>query len=205
MKLKPQQINAPLESLAFPVFSHSELLAWFEQYTGQVLTWKQLQEAPSTVTTSAKGIYKPKGLDYALSISQRLDSPYSDQKPIYQENGSWRYSYAQEETQRGESENLFTNVGLKNCMDDGVPVAVLVQLSKKPKVTTYRILGLANVISWEDGFFTLESTTLGEDGITASTTPDNEYAYSPKGVEDNRVRTLREITKRQGQGAFRSG
>lgn len=184
---------------------HSDLLTWFEQQTGQVLTWQQLQQAPSTVAISAKGIYKPKDLVYALSISQRLDSPYSDQKPAYQENGSWRYSYAQEETPRGDSAKLFTNLGLKRCMDDGVPVAVLVQLSKKPEVTTYRVLGLAKVISWEDGVFSLESTTLAENGISASPTVDDSSAYSPVGVEDNRECTLREITKRQGQGAFRSG
>jgi hypothetical protein len=193
----------PLQETQF--ISHSDLLAWFALHAGQVLTWEQLQQAPATVAISAKGIYKPKGLVYALSISQRLDSPYSDQKPVYQKNGSWHYTYAQEETQRGDSTSLFTNQGLKKCMDDGVPVAVLVQLSQKPKVTTYRMLGLAKVISWEDGFFTLESTTLGEDDITASPAADDSATYSPKGVEDNRERTLREITKRQGQGAFRSG
>lgn len=195
--------ETPLQESQF--ISHSELLAWFEQYTGQVLTWEQLQQAPGTVTISAKGIYKPKELVYALSISQRLDSPYRDQKPVYQENGSWHYSYAQEEAQRGDSASLFTNQGLKRCMDDAVPVAVLVQLSKKPKVTTYRILGLAKVISWEDGFFTLESTTLEDDGITASPTIDDSSTYSPTGIEDNRERTLKEIAKRRGQGAFRSG
>ena len=148
-------IETPQQESQF--INHSELLAWFEQYAGQVLTWEQLQQAPATVTISAKGIYKPKELAYALSISQRLDSPYSDQKPVYQENGSWHYSYAQEETQRGDSASLFTNQGLKKCMDDGVPVAVLVQLTKKPKVTTYRILGLAKVISWKDGFLPLRA------------------------------------------------
>lgn len=184
--------------------THSELLAWFEQRTGQVLTWEQLQNAPSTVVISAKGIYKPKESDYALSISQRLDSPYSDQMPVYQENGSWHYTYAQEESPRGSSTKLFTNQGLYRCKEDGVPVAVLVQLTKKPQVTTYRVLGLAKVISWEKGFFTLESTTLSEDGITISAANESS-TFSPDGVEDNRTRTLKEITLRQGQGAFRSG
>lgn len=185
--------------------SHSELLDWFEQQTGKELTWEQLQQAPSTVAISAKGIYKPKDLVYALSISQRLDSPYSDQAPEYQEDGSWQYFYAQEESTRGDANTLFTNQGLKKCMDDGVPVAVLVQLSKKPDVTRYRMLGLAKVIAWENKVFTLESTTLAEDRISASHNVDVSSYYSPTGVEDNRKRTLREITKRQGQGAFRSG
>lgn len=194
MNLTPQQISA-----------HSALLEWFEQYTGQTLTWKQLQQAPRIVAISAKGIYKPKDLQYALSISQRLDSPYSDQTPIYQENGSWHYSYAQEETPRGDSASLFTNQGLKKCMEDGVPVAVLVQTSKKPKVTTYRVLGLARVISWQNGFFSLESTTLAETGISSTPFVVDSSTYSPKGIEDSRERILRELIKRQGQGAFRSG
>nr|WP_180203844.1 DUF2002 family protein [Pseudomonas sp. SbOxS1]NYU03606.1 DUF2002 family protein [Pseudomonas sp. SbOxS1] len=185
--------------------SHSKLLGWLSRHTGKELTWEQLQQAPSTVTISAKGIYKPKELMYALSIRQTLDSPYSDQQLDYQENGSWHYSYAQEENPRGNSADLFTNQGLKKCMDDGVPVAVLVQLSKKPEVTKYRMLGLAKVVSWKDGVFTLESTTLSENDITANLTPGHSTTYSPNGVEDNRKRTLREIAQRQGQGSFRSG
>lgn len=170
-----------------------------------MISWERLQQAPGTVAISAKGIYKPSGVPYALSVSQRLDSPYSDEKIVYQEDGSWRYRYAQEEKQNGDSASLFTNKGLKKCMVDGVPVAVLVQLSKKPKVTTYRILGLAKVIAWADGFFTLESTTLAEHSLTTNPVSDLEATYSPKSVEDERERTFKEIAKRQGQAAFRSG
>jgi hypothetical protein len=186
---------------------HLQLLSWFEQFTGQVLTWEQLQQAPDTVTISAKGIYKPKWLDYALSIRQTLDSPYSDQEPIYQDDGSWLYLYAQEESQFDSSAALFTNQGLKRCMDDGVPVAILKQLSKKPDVTRYQVLGLANVISWDNGFFTLKSTTL----VSASSIQSLQFPeqpatyYTPQGVEDHRRRIVREIALRQGQAAFRSG
>ncbi|MFC3532316.1 HNH endonuclease [Vogesella facilis] len=191
---------------------HLELLSWFEQYAGQVLTWEQLQTAPDTVTISAKGIYKPQSLPYALSIRQTLDSPYSDQEPEYQADGSWRYKYAQEEEKGGDSARLFTNQGLKRCMEDGVPVAVLRQLTKKPDVTRYRVMGLANVETWENGVFTLQSTTLAsldqeaeqrESESIGPTAPHSEF--DPEGVEDTRKKTLREITKRQGQPAFRSG
>lgn len=185
--------------------SHFALLAWFEQYTGQVLTWEQLQEAPSTVAISAKGIYKPRGLAYALSISQRLDSPYSDEKAVYQENGSWQYRYAQEESQGRDSTSLFINQGLNQCMRDGVPVAVLVQLSKKPKITTYQVLGLAQVISWAHGFFKLESTTLSGSDIKAGLASGEFSTEFIISVEDNREIAFREIAKRQGQAAFRSG
>ncbi len=186
--------------------SHSNLLAWFEQFTGQLLTWEQLQEAPATVTISAKGIYKPSTTRYALSIRQTLDSPYGDQEPEYQDDGGWRYRYAQEENKKGSSSALFTNQGLKHCMDDGVPVAVLRQISKKPQVTRYQILGLAYVTAWKDGFFTLQSTTLSDQQLAAGTRLIEQPAgFDPQYSQDNRKRTFREITTRQGQPKFRSG
>jgi len=193
-----------------PVSNYLELLAWFEQYTGKVLTWAQLQAAPDTVTISAKGIYKPKSCPYALSIRQTLDSPYSDQEPEYQDDGSWRYRYAQEEDKNVDSATLFTNQGLKRCMDDGMPVAVLRQLSKKPHVTRYRVLGLANVVAWEDSIFTLQSTTLASlnavvETETTTESTDQLKGFDPQDVEDTRKKILREITTRQGQPAFRSG
>lgn len=189
---------------------HYGLLAWFEQYVGQVLTWEQLQSVPSTVTISAKGIYKPKFLPYALSIRQTLDSPYIDQEPEYQEDGSWRYKYAQEEDKEGDSTKLFTNQGLKRCMEDGIPVAVLRQLSKKPDVTRYRVLGLANVMEWTNGIFILQSTTLpgidaGQVAPQSIMHAEHQNEYDPSVVEDKRNKALREITTRQGQPAFRSG
>jgi hypothetical protein len=203
MSLTPMQINTFLEQFDN---NHFGLLAWFEQHAGQVLTWKQLQQAPDTVTISAKGIYKPEKLNYALSIRQTLNSPYSDQEPIYQEDGSWCYQYAQEEDKLGDSAALFTNLGLERCMDDGVPVAVLKQLSKKPEITRYQVLGLAKVVSWENGVFTLQSTTLSDPTIKLGLTVDEPMSsFTPDGAEDNRRRDLREIALRQGQPAFRSG
>lgn len=185
---------------------HYKLLAWFEQYAGQVLTWQQLKQAPGIVVTAAKGIYKPANVSYALSIRQTLSSPYSDQAPVYLEDGSWRYKYSQEEHPVRDSAALFTNQGLKRCEEDGVPVAVLKQLSQKPAVTRYQVLGLAKVLTWEGGIFTLQSTTLsacilGENRLRDGRAED----YEPKGAEDNRRRAMREITQRQGQPAFRSG
>lgn len=97
---------------------HDSLLDWFEQRAGQILTWEQLQAAPATVTISAKGIYKPASLRYALSIRQTLDSSYGNQEPEYQQDGSWHYRYAQEQNKNGNSASLFTNQGLKHCIGD---------------------------------------------------------------------------------------
>lgn len=67
------------------------------------------------------------------------------------------------------------------------------------------MLGLAKVVAWENKVFTLESTTLTEALIRTNQKLDDSLPYSPAGIEDSRKRILREITERQGQGAFRSG
>lgn len=206
----PALIGSPNTDNAVPdekiAVNHAALLCWFEQFSGQILTWEQLKSAPATVVTSAKGIYKPASLRYALSIREILDSPYGNQEPKYQNDGSWCYEYPQEENKNGNSAALFTNQGLKYCMDDCVPVAVLKQLSKKPNATRYLLLGLANVVAWENGVFTLQSTTLAsQDQAFATQSQAASVGYDPQNVEDHRKRTMREITARQGQPKFRSG
>lgn len=60
----------------------------------------------------------------------------------------------------------------------------------------YRVLGLAKVVGWEDGFFELRS-------YAAATTGD-DLGQSAVSLEDARRRTQRAIVARQGGGAFRS-
>lgn len=106
----------------------------------------------------------------------------------------------------GDSAALFTNLGLERCKDDGAPVAVLKQLSKKPEKTRYQVLGLAKVVSWKNGVFTLQSTTLSDPTIKPDLTVEEPMSsFTPDEVEDSRRRILREIVMRQGQPAFRSG
>lgn len=41
---------------------HNEALAWFDQHTGQTVTWKAMQdhtEEGARLVNQAKGIYKP--------------------------------------------------------------------------------------------------------------------------------------------------
>lgn len=185
-------------------------LRWFQDRAGQTVTWQELQDGPCLLVTTAKGIFKPKEQEYALSVRQTLDSPYKDEEPKYQDDGSWTYRYAQEGS--GSNPNhLYTNRGLMACKRDGVPVGVIRQISKKPDVTRYEVLGIARVISWENGVFTLRSTVL-DDPLLVPTqrlhiaSPEElPYGFDPKFAEDARQKVLREVIRRQGQRAFRSG
>jgi hypothetical protein len=54
-------------------------------------------------------------------------------------------------------------------MEDSVPIGVLLQTKPKPGVQ-YRVLGLALVTDWQDGYFILEG--FSDSGEAASRDPD---------------------------------
>lgn len=189
--------------------THELGLRWFQQHAGKEVTWQDLLNGPCRLVTSAKGIFKPKDLDYALSVRQTLDSPYPDEEPVFQDDGSWTYRYAQE-GQASDLERAYTNRGLIACRDHKIPVGVLRQVSRKPAETRYLVLGLATVESWEAGIFTLRSTVLDDAELSPPSllhiaSPLEPYGFDPALVQDARQKILREVVRRQGQKPFRSG
>lgn len=174
--------------------AHRDALEWFHVRTGQEISWPGPLNG-LFLLNKAKGIHKPTGLQHALSIRQSLDSPYTDSDPLVIEDGQWSYRYAQERTDPGRRDKSFTNKALMRNLEDGVPVAVVRQVKRKPNAR-YLVVGLANVVNWENGFFELRS-------YAAATTVD-DLAQSAASLEDARRRTNRAIVARQGAGAFRS-
>ena len=137
---------------------HERALRWFENHTGQTLAWSEIAANTETgvrLATLAKGIYKPAYTDYALSVRQAIDGPYADKEVDRREDGSWTYPYYQENADLPQRDRAATNRGLVKCMNDGVPIGVLLQTKPKPGVE-YEVLGLAMVTEWEDGYFILE-------------------------------------------------
>jgi putative restriction endonuclease len=116
----------------------------------------QTTEGKTLLATKAKGIYKPAWSIYALSVRESLKGRYPDREPVYRTDGTWSYRYFQENRSVTARDDEFTNRGMLACSRDGVPVGVLRQVKPKPH-PTYRILGLATVVSWDNGYFTLES------------------------------------------------
>lgn len=195
-------------------------LAWFHAMRGQEIGWPSPSPVAGTphVVTSAKGIYKPEGSEVALSVRQTLSSPYADRPVTTREDGTWVYAYHQEGTEPTERDSDFTNVGLMKNIATGSPVAVLVQTQVKPRVL-YRVLGLAVVTRWSEGFFYLEG--FGELGQvhtegwrSEDEVLDQQARELASGEEspsdgldpayDARVRVRTDIVRRQGQGKFRN-
>lgn len=193
---------------------HRQRLAWFEDHRGEIWPFPPPLEDELRLAARAKGIYKPKELDHAVSIRINVGSPYADGVPVPTDDGGWLLSYHQEGNDPADRDRQYTNRALMRCIADGVPVGVLREVARAMHRTQYEVLGLALPITWSDGYFFLESvdppgtpatdivsdvleaTARAELDDAAVTIPDDDY--------DARLRTYREIVARQGQSAFRA-
>ena len=134
---------------------HQSALRWFMDHRDEERTWPGSMPDGTLLVTQAKGIYKPRWTNYALSVRQGIGGQYSDTDPEIRSNGTWSYLYFQENIDPSQRDSQYTNRGMVDCMRDSVPVGVLRQVSGKPS-PKYRILGLALVARWEAGYFFLE-------------------------------------------------
>ena len=145
---------------ALPV-QHQRALRWFIDHARTIQPWPGKLDEETLLATKAKGIYKPKWSKYALSVREVLGEPYPDREPVERQDGTWSYRYFQENRDPEALMKEFTNRGLLACRDNRVPVGVMRQTHGKPNVR-YRILGVALVVDWRDGYFQLEG--LSPDG-----------------------------------------
>jgi hypothetical protein len=151
------------------------------------------------------------GFDGRLSIRIVLDSDYADGGVVQLPDGGWMLKYHQENSNPDERDREYTNRGLVACMEDHVPVGVLREVGRVGRQRQYKVLGLAKLVRWDDGFFHLESmpeplphdakrliarAQANFDGESAADIPDND--------EDARERVAREVVARRGQSTFRA-
>lgn len=133
---------------------HRRRLGWFERHAGTNLPFPE-PTSDGPLVTRAKGIYKPAGLPYTLSVRVMINSPYADKAVEEFPDGTWSLQYFQENPDPARKHREYTNRGLSQCQHDRVPVGVLVQTSVSP--VRYDVLGIAHVVGWNAGFFSLES------------------------------------------------
>lgn len=183
---------ADLAALADLPKIHLDALAWFHERAGAQIAWPKPLEG-LFLLNKAKGIHKPAGWQHVLSIRQSLNGPYADKEVVELPDGDWEYEYYQEGTDPAFRDADFTNRALLRNLDDGVPVAVVRQVSFKP-AARYRVLGLASVVGWKDGYFQLRRYNAAA----------SEGNAPPVSLADSRKRIDRAIVARQGSGAFRA-
>ncbi len=195
--------------------SHQNTLRWFRDRAGSEQPWPEPLAGGALLATRAKGIYKPKNTNYALSVREMLNSPYADQEPEKHPDGRWTYRYFQENPDPAALEREYTNRAMLACIRDRVPVGVMRQVSARPNVR-YQVLGVALIASWQDGYFQLEG--FAPDGtapvinaapqveqleISSSSELSNAGEFNPSDVTDARKRTMASIVRRRGQPKFR--
>jgi len=193
---------------------HRTALKWFWERRGKLIGWPEPLDGLFLVNRP-KGIHKPKGWIHTLSVRQSLKGPYADRPPVGSIDGAWTYEYFQEGQDPAERDSYATNRGLMACAFDDVPVAVLIQEKGRPNVQ-YRVWGLAKVVGWHDGHFTLRGyDAAGETQSQPANDVDLIYdlptsAYGgvaepgpPLDVEDARTRIDAQIVVRQGGAKFR--
>jgi putative restriction endonuclease len=210
-----EQLDLLLTNLAE---RHRKALQWFIEHTGAEVTWPQsfaAEEGDTMLASRAKGIYKPQWSKYALSVRASLDSPYPNREPITRDDGTWVFSYFQENKDPAARDSEYTNRGLLECWHDTIPIGVMKQTKRTPK-TRYQILGVAIVAGWDGGYFFLEGFApdgrsqgrgpggeieiLGRD-VESGGEPSNEF--NPASAIDSRRRVIAQIIRRQGQTQFR--
>ncbi len=162
------------------------------------------------LVNKAKGIHKPAGLEYALSVRQSLKGPYADVDPVVRPDGTWTYKYYQERADPAKRDSQFTNVALLACMRDRIPVGVIRQIRPKPN-PRYWVQGLALVEEWKDGYFRLEGFgpsgelhLQGSQIAAAGRLITEDETFDPSSIEDARRWIRASIVRRQGQGMFRA-
>jgi putative restriction endonuclease len=169
------------------------------------------------LVSAPKGIYRPAGLPYALSIKIKLNSPYADGVPVPTPGGGWLLQYHQENADPASRDMARANRGPMRCIADRVPVGVLREQAPARHHTRYDVLGLALPVTREDGRFYFESLNpkavpvidpvsdvleamaraeVDQELVAESGTLDDDY--------DARRRVYREIVARQGQAGFRA-
>lgn len=194
---------------------HRNVLEWFIKNVGTDQSWPKPLPDGVLLVSRAKGIYKPRWTKYAVSVRQSLGSPYPDRNPVVRPDGTWSYLYFQENQDPKERDRKYTNRGMIECWRDSVPVGVLRQISSKPD-TQYRVLGVAIVAGWEEGFFFLEG--FSPDGLSYGCGPQaqidaavaaqrkeetEQAVFQPDSITDARERITTSIVQRRGQDEFR--
>ncbi len=179
--------------------SHQTALKWFVEHRGQEVPWLAPLPDGTLLVNRPKGIHKPAGWEYALSVRQMMTGPYADGEPTVLPDGTWNYQYFQEGTDPSLRDSYYTNVALMACIRDRVPIGVLRQISESPD-TRYKVMGLAWVAEWQnDGYFMLQGLSPSDEII-----PTDSGTSLPKEADDVRKRIGALILQRQGQGQFRA-
>ncbi|MDC1189105.1 hypothetical protein N8089_04860 [Flavobacteriales bacterium] len=165
---------------------HKDALCWFSNKQNSEIKQqdikglKNFKNGKTYLLTGAKGIYKPKDMDFALSIKVLMHSPYDDEIKIY-EDGAWHIKHHKED------DNEWTNQGLINCMQNNIPVGLFYQI-KERSPSIYKIYGLGLIEYFDGDYFYIKS--ISED-------MSNVFDWEPEITKDKKSHSNNKISKEE--------
>lgn len=196
--------------------SHATRLDWFRQRAGATTGYPAPLADGSFLVSRPKGIFKPRDLEFALSVRINLDSPYPDGDVYDREDGTWYFAYHQENPDPSKRDREYTNRALLRCIDERVPLGVLRERTPDSQNRdTYEVLGIAVPTGWDAGYFLFEGVTADGMWHLGDTAGDllvadaeqalEDAAEEPPGDDyDARRKVTRQIVARRGQPKFRA-
>ena len=137
------------------------------------------------VLAGAQGIWKPKQLEYPISIKAVADSIYDDAQI---DENLIHYKY------RGTDPNLYVNVGLRECMHQRIPLVYLHQIVKGKYLVEWPVFIVAD--NPKNLTFTVEANS---NQIGLSSEPN--ITEEPNEIQ--RRYATRQMIQRLHQGTFR--
>jgi hypothetical protein len=192
------------------------VLEWFQANAGRDFDSRPFEVGlPIKVTSRQRGIWKPAGTAYAVSVVQTHKGIYEDQDPVVDDDGvSWTYFYHQEGKSTEDlkdPQRLYSNAGLFAAWKDRVPVGVVIPAETGKG---YHVLGLALVDGYSAGFFTLVGpVSVGALGAVGVAEPERPISaafvelptvdFDPDAQEDTRLKVIAAVSRRQGGPRFR--
>jgi hypothetical protein len=163
----------------------AKILSEFAKYTGHIRPAAFFKWTPRFIPNIDRfhnlitGIYKPAWSKYALCISMKQGSIYEHKDEfVFLEDGRWLMTYSP----RKGGLDISDNIALANCMQDKIPVGVIVQVSKKTNKqsgSSYQILGLGIVTDYNpiQDVFEIQSVDWGTLESVTGVITDEEERY----------------------------
>ena len=193
--------------LELPNSNHREALLWFLEKAGQVTGWPDKTNGGVVLATKAAGIFKPKDIDYILSVRSSVrdnaTTLYNDKEPVYENDGTWTYLYQHEIQNNGSPESLWRNKAMILNLEHNIPIAVFRQLPSKNK-KMYRILGLAFVRDYNPrtGYFFLQG--INDNSSILNNPPSSNIIKGDVDIDSDKKHWQKTISMiREGQSEFR--
>lgn len=177
------------------------------------------EHAPSNISlklAAQRGIHKPSGRPYALTVSSSGNEIYAADQVHELDDGTWMFQYCAHRKNAGEREGSPAyNASLRKCLRDGIPVGVFI---KEGATWSHKGLAFVERFDSDADMFWLHGPVTDGNSDMFSPVPRDERAIlvgefdssidtnaidAELDTADERERVRATVVRRKQQGIFR--